>query len=389
MKRVCIVRRKHYPWQKNVKRNAEALASAGYEVDVICLARKGESRHETINGVNVHRLSLAHHRNNVFWYFCDYAVFFMVTSLILAWFSLRKRYDIIEVNTMPDFLVFITLVPKLLGSKIILYMYEDMPALFMSSFGKEPSHIGVKILRWIEKISASYAHHVIVSDGLPYKRVLEKHGIPSDKITVILNVPDDAIFDTATITVTQDERHFRLIVVSTLIKRYGIQTLIRAMPSICERVPELLVDVVGEGEYFPALEEMACSLGVRQYINFIGLVRHDEVPYYISRAHVGVAPMIADVGAPNKLFEYSALARPSISSDLPGIRAVFDDDCVLYFPPDDERELAARVLDLYLNPEKMFALGCRAQSHYEKYRWSSLRHEYLKVYSGLLDNSWQ
>ena len=387
MKRVCIVRRKYYLMQKNLKRNAETLANSGYEVDVICLRKKGDRKREKIKGVNVYRLSLPHHRDSVFWYFFDYAIFFIVTSFVLAWFSVRKRYDIIEVNTMPDFLVFITLFPRLLGSKVILYMFENMPALFMSSFGKSPSHIGVKTLRWIEKISASYAHRVIVSDGLPYKEVLVGHGIPSDKITVVLNVPDDAIFSSEFDNHSQDPEHFRLVVVSTIIRRYGIQTLIKALPLLYKQVPELMVDIVGEGEYQPVLEGMACELGVRDYINFVGQVPHEDVPSYIARAHIGIAPMIEDVGAPNKAFEYSALARPWIASDLPGLRAVFDDDCFLYYQPDDERELATQILELYRNPEKMAAIGSRAQSFYRKYQWSTLKLEYLGVYEELLAGS--
>jgi glycosyltransferase involved in cell wall biosynthesis len=389
MKRVCIVRRKRYPAQKNVKRNAEALASAGYEVDVICLGEKGDKKRETLKGVNVYRLPLPHHRDSVFWYFVDYAVFFIVTSLMLAWFSLRRRYDVIEVNTMPDFLVFITLFPRLLGSKVILYMFENMPGLFMSSFGKGQSHIGTRVLRWIEKISASYAHRVIVSDGLPYKEVLVGHGIPGDKITVILNVPDDAIFNDEVVSSTnsQDQTHFRLVVVSTIVKRYGIQTLVKALPLLCEQIPELMVDIVGEGEYQSTLEEMASDLGVRDRLNFVGQVPHEDVPSYIARAHVGIAPMIDDVGAPNKLFEYSALARPSIASSLPGLRTVFEDGCFLYFQPDDERDLAAQILDLYRNPEKMVTLSSCAQGFYRKYQWSILKHEYLGVYEELLIGS--
>ena len=384
MKRVCIIRQKYYPENKNLRRNAEALVREGYQVDVICLALKEDKKRETVNGVNAHRISLAYHRGNVFWYFFDYAAFFVLSFLTLARLSLKERYDVVEVDTMPDFLVFISIFPRLLGSKVILYMFENMPALFISGFKLSPNHIGAKLLRFMEKASASYAHHVVVSDGFPYKNVLESRGIPSDKITVVLNVPDDAIFDPTLVASTVDGNHFRLTVVSTITERYGIQTLVKAVPLLVKDIPNLEVDIVGEGEYRPDLEKMAHDLGVERYLNFTGVIPLDDVPPYIARAHVGVAPMNEDVGAPNKLFEYAALGKPSVASALTGMMAVFEDNGVLYFQPGNEKDLAARILELYHNSEKRTSLGARAQAFYRKYHWPVMKHKYLGVYKQLL-----
>ncbi len=71
---------------------------------------------------------------NVFWYLFDYAAFFILASLKLAQLSLKKRYDVIEVQTMPDFLVFVTLFPRLLGSKVIFYMFENTPRIVRLKF---------------------------------------------------------------------------------------------------------------------------------------------------------------------------------------------------------------------------------------------------------------
>lgn len=390
MKRVCIVRRKFYLWQKNLKRNAETLVSEGYEVDVICVSMRGEAKHEVLNGVNVYRLSLPYHRGNKAWYapwyVLDYAAFFVLAFLKLAQLSLKKRYDVVEVNTMPDFLVFITFFSRLLGSKVILYMFENMPALFISTFKTGPNHIGAKLLRFIEKVSAQYAHRVIVSDGIHYKRVLESRGIPGQKITVVLNVPDDAIFDEGSVPGAKDDDYFRLVVTSTLIKRYGVQTVVRAIPLLLKDIPELTVDIVGEGEDRPELEKMARDLGVEGRLNFTGWVRYDDLPRYIAQADIGLAPMIDDVGLPNKLFEYFALGKPAVVSALPSLLDTFDsnNECVAFFQPNDERDLAARVVELYRSPERRNSLVSHALAFYRNCQWSVMKHEYLKVYEELL-----
>jgi len=319
------------------------------------------------------------------WYLFDYTAFFTLASLKLAQLSLKKRFDVVEVNTMPDFLVFITLLPRLLGSKVILYMYENMPALFMSTFETGLNHIGTRLVCLAERVSAGYAHHVIASDGIAHKRALESRGIPGKKITVVLNVPDDAIFKPNSLPTVSDGNYFRLIVVSTIVKRYGIQTLVKAIPLLTKDIPELKVDVVGDGEYRPELERMAHNLGVEEYLNFTGLVPLDVVPSYITRADIGLAPMLDDVGLPNKLFEYFALGKPVVVSALPSLMDNFDNNgYVVYFKPDDETDLATRILELYRNPEKRSSLASHGQAFYNDCQWSVMKHEYLKVYRKLL-----
>lgn len=383
MKRVCIVRQKYWP-NKNVVRNAKALVSQGYEVDVFCLRKRGEKARETIDGVNVHRLHLGFRRGNVLWYLFEYSAFFLLMSLKLAWISLRKRYDVIEVDTMPDVFVFITFFPRLLGTRVILYMYENMPELFASTFDKGPNHVGTRLMCLMERISAGYAHRVIVSDGIPYKRVLESHGVPSKKITVVLNVPDDAIFDPKFSLDAKDGDHFRLIVVSTIVKRYGVQTLIKAIPLLLKDIPELRVDVIGEGEYRPELEKLSHELGVAEHIRFTGLVPLEDVPSFIAQADIGIVPTITDLGLPNKLFEYFALGKPCVVSALPSLKATFDNSHVLFYEPDDAEGLASRILELCHSPEKRASLTSHAQAFYQNCRWQLMKHEYLKVYEDLL-----
>jgi glycosyltransferase involved in cell wall biosynthesis len=384
MRRVCIVRQKIYRFQRNLRRSAETLVKEGYEVDVICVGLEGERKRETLKGVNVHRVFFSYHRESIFWYVFDYAAFFILASLRLAWFSLKKRYDVVEVHTMPDFLVFVTLFPRLLGSKVILYMFENTAEVFMSSFGIGRNHIIARLLKWIAKISASYADRVIVSDGPLHKKSVECCGIPSEKITVVLNVPDESAFNIEPASFAEENNHFQLVVVSTVLKRYGIQTLIQAVPLLLKNISDLKVDIIGDGELRPDLEKMARNLGIEGYINFTGFIPYETVPTYVARAHVAVAPMIDDVGAPNKIFEYLALGKATVASSLPGVKAVFDDRSVLYFQPGDERDLANRILELYQSPEKRADLSHSGKTKYNQYRWPVMRDRYLRVYKQLL-----
>jgi len=385
MKRICIVRRKYYPWQKNVRRDAEALVKAGYQVDVICTGHKAQKPFEVLNGVHIYRTITPYNRDNSLLVLYDYITFFILSFLKLTWFDLRKHYAVIEINTMPDFLVFITVICRLLGSKVILYMFEDMPGLFMSSYKVGPQNIGARILRFFEKWSATYADHVIVSDGLHYKHHLENRGLPPSKITVILNVPDTGVFQSIPPPALNAKHPFRIVIVSTLVKRYGVQTVIKAIPFAVKHIPDLIVDIVGDGEYRPYLQEIARELQIDKHVHFWGWVEHDNIPGIIARADLGLAPMSDDVGLPNKLFEYFALGKPAIVSAQPSLISAFDHNgTVAFFEPDNEVDLADHIVYLFRNPEKRKSLVSHGYEFYNTCRWEITQKEYLKVYEELL-----
>jgi hypothetical protein len=217
--RVCIVRQHNYPGQRNLRRNAEALLAQGYEVDVICQKGDGQKRQETLNGVNLYRLPPRHHRGKVLHYLFDYTVFSLLVFFTLAWRSLRRRYRVIEVETMPDFLVFSTLIPRLFGTKIVFYMFENMPGLFASGYKVSTRHPAVRFLTFVSKLSAKYAHRVIVSDGEHHRKWVEDLGIPRDKITLVFNVPDEKIFSMPEPSASTRKDTFRVLVLSTFLSR--------------------------------------------------------------------------------------------------------------------------------------------------------------------------
>ncbi len=95
--------------------------------------------------------------------------------------------------------------------------------------------------------------------------------------------------------------------------------------------------------------------------------------------------MSDDVGLPNKLFEYFAMGKPAIVSAQPSLIGAFGrNGTVAFFEPDNEIELADRILELYRNPEKRASLVSHAYDFYNQHQWSILKHDYLKVYEELL-----
>lgn len=383
--KVCIIRRDYYPRENHVRRNAEALRDAGYQVDIICLKLEDERKFEMVDGISVYRIPVNHRRGTILGYIVEYGLCFLLLFVKLNLLYLKKKYDVIEVDTMPDFFVFVSLIPKLLSSKVVLYLFEDMPELMTSKFCLGSHNFIVKFLALVEKLSANYADHVIVCHELSYQKLIEKRNVKTP-ITVVLNVPDEGTFGLSVRIVKRirpSDTSFTIIHHGTITENYGIQTIIEAVSLLRDEI-SIRLKIFGKGEYTRPLKDLAKTLGVKKEVNFMGYVSQETLIEEIEKADVGVVALLNEYQSPNKLFELVAMGKPVIVSSLQTIRQHFDGDSLKYFQVGDARDLARCILELYRNSSQRASLVANASKIYEKYRWPKMRRKYLKAYEDLM-----
>ena len=128
-KSICMPVYSFYPFDPRVRRAAEALMENGHSVDVICLMEEGDKKVDSFNGVGIYRVSLTHKRGGYLRYIYHYSMFFLQVFIILNSLDRKKKYDVIHVHSLPDFLVFVAKIQKLKGRKVILDLHEVMPEI--------------------------------------------------------------------------------------------------------------------------------------------------------------------------------------------------------------------------------------------------------------------
>lgn len=381
MSRVCVIRRAYYPAESHVRRNVESLVAAGYSVDLVCLRNRGQRAFEVIGGVNVHRVPLAARRAGVVSYFFEYCAFFLLACAAVTWLHLRHRFAVVEADSMPDFLVFAGVVPRLTGARLLLYLFESMPEIWAQKKGLPMTHRAIRLLKWQERISCGFAHAVLCCHDFA-RDALIANGIAAEKITTILNVPDETLFhryDDATAPVNGT---LRLVQHGTITENYGIQVVIEAISRLDRAIP-VMYDVVGEGEYRPALEELARRLQVQERVMFHGFVSRERLLELLLQSSVGVVPMLFEFQSPNKLFEFVALGKPVIASDRKTFKQHFTEEEVLYFKTGDAGDLARAIEEIHGEPRAVQERAERAARRYEDYRWAVMRRRYHAVYARL------
>jgi glycosyltransferase involved in cell wall biosynthesis len=240
----------------------------------------------------------------------------------------------------------------------------------------------VRLLRLLQRAAIAYSDHTIVV-AKTHKDNLTASGVAATRISVVENVPDESVFHPLS-PATQENGHFRLVTHGSLLERYGVQTLVRAVPLLLGEIPNVEVWIAGEGEYRPRLEALCREMGVEDRVRFLGWGPFEDMPRIIAGADVGIITVQFKVYClPNKLSEYLAMGKPVVSSAHESFQAYVPEGAALYYRAGDEKDLARRVLELYRDPEKRASVAARGQAAYEQFRWSVTKQKYLAIFEGL------
>jgi glycosyltransferase involved in cell wall biosynthesis len=388
--RICIIRQGSYPLDPRVRREVTALEALGHDIDVICLQRPGQSRRESSGRVTVYRLPLARKRGSPLRYLFEYAAFAVGAALLVSVLHLRHAYRLIQVNSMPDALVFAALGPRLLGrARVVLDLHECVPEFLASKYRLSARHPAVKLAQLAEQASIRFCDLAITCTDQMRDRFIERGAHP-DKISVVLNAADEEIFDPArTRPPTRVPGRLVLISHGSVAPLYGLDTAIRAVALLRGDARDISLQIYGIGPALEELRELARELDLGDSVYFSGrIVSLAELVSAISSADAGVVAnrrdVFRDLTHCNKMYDFIAMRKPVICSRTDAVQAYFDDDCFQYFTAGDEHDLARAIDELYERPELGETKVRRAAEVCEPYRWAHQRRAYQTMLSSAL-----
>jgi glycosyltransferase involved in cell wall biosynthesis len=384
-KTACVIRQAFYPQDPRVYKEVAVWVEKGWRVDVVCLRGKSEPKFETIGNVTVHRLQREMVRAGKIQYILQYFTFLLRCFLKVSRLSLKNRYQFIQINTMPDILVFSALLAKFQGVPIILDMHEVMPELFKCIYKISDDNVYIRTLKLFEKISTSFANHVITVNNQCLKIFLSR-GLPVQKSSIVINVPDNTVFrspEESWNTNSINNESLRLFSHGSMLERYGFQTLIEALALLKDRYPNVQLDLLGDGEYRQALVELSQKLNIRDRVHFHGYIPLKQVPGHIRSSDICVVPLIKDIYTdimlPNKIFEYVALKKPVVSSDVEAIQSFFPADEITYYRSGNAKDMADAIDGMLRRWDRTSQMVEKAYHRYTDFTWDKHKTVYYQA----------
>lgn len=251
------------------------------------------------------------------------------------------------------------------------------------------------ILMWTEPFNVSSATLVVVVSS-PLKETLMSWGIPDDRILIIPNAVNPQKFKTSPPDVCLRIKRklgipLRKTVVgfcSTFGEWHGIPELTEAILELnadLDRRERLFFVLYGDGKLRPMIEK---EIGHFDNVRFTGTVEYANIQDYLSICDILLSPhgKTPDgqgfFGSPTKLFEYMAMAKGIVGSDLDQIGEVLEDgETAVLVEPGDVGALVQGVIFLADYPEERARLGANARRVViEKHTWEQNASRVIQAY---------
>ncbi|MDB5791790.1 MAG: glycosyltransferase, exosortase system-associated [Massilia sp.] len=232
-----------------------------------------------------------------------------------------------------------------------------------------------------------------ICEGL--RRDIVARGIPADKVTVIPNAVDIDKFAVGG-SADQDLKSrlglagTRLIgFIGSFYAYEGLDVLLRAVPAMVARLPDLRVLLVGGGPQDAQLRQLAQDLNIADKVVFTGRVPHDQVNMYYDLLDVLVYPRLpmrlTELVTPLKPLEAMAQGRILAASDVGGhLELITDGKTGVLFKAGDPASLAEKVGALLEQQEQWPALRANGRHYVETERnWPVSVARYRDIYGRL------
>lgn len=356
--RVCMRVNNEYTNDARVRREAETLAAAGYDITVIADARSHLPDDEVLHGVRVKRIRK--------------------TSRIPYWSIVRplrdERADIYHAHDVDSLLP--CLAAARLASRGARVIYDSHE--LWRAHARDKMHTRRRLLVRFEGPMVRAADGLIsVSDDI-VRLISERYRFRGPAVTV-MNTPREyfsseladawALRDADPLT--------RIAYVSVFQEGRGAVQLINALEHLpADHVVELIGNIA-QPEYERRMREAARPFGDR--VVFAGRVPGDQVVPRLAAATLSavlIEPISESyrMSAPNKMFESMAAGTPTVASDLPTIaRITREEDAGVICDPSDPVDIARAVREAC---GRLDELREHARAAARTYNW---QHEQIKL----------
>jgi glycosyltransferase involved in cell wall biosynthesis len=386
-KRIGMITHSFYETDNRVTRYAEALAERGDQVDVIALRRSPSSRAiETLNGVHVSRIQYRFKKSEqtTAAYFWPMLRFLIASSCRLTNRHLKRPYDVLHIHNMPDFLVFAAWYPKLTGVKLILDIHDIVPELYGSKFGAGRRKGTMTLLKCMERISATFANHVIVSNHLWLEKYTSRTRT-AHRSSVYINNVDTRVYRPN--RTRPDDGRLIILFPGGLQWHQGLDIALNAFSKISPELPNVVFHIYGDGNMKGALVKQAAELGLNGKVQFFDPVPIHEIVKVMANADLGVVPKRADSfgnqAYSTKIMEFMSLGVPVVVSKTEIDQYYFNDSVVRFFESGNINALAEAMVEILKNPERRREQVANALVYSERHGWDSRKASYLSLVDSL------
>lgn len=248
---------------------------------------------------------------------------------------------------------------------------------------------GNPIVHEIEQQALLMADRIIAVSGITKSIIVQRYGIPADKVEVVYNGIDTSSFDDGYVYDMRTYKHLELLksegytVVATVTRftvQKGLTHFIRAAAKACERYDKLVFLLAGDGEQRDELIQLAADLGVSDKIFFTGFVRGKQWRDSYSVADIFV---MSSVSEPFGITALEAAHHDSalIISKQSGVGEVLKN--IYRYDFWDTNLLADQLITIATSPSLTAELKSKVKEEYDNLSWDDIANQCMVLYRNM------
>ena len=351
---------------------AEELVNLGHTVDVITSKIKGEADEQRIEGFTVFRVPSW--RKGIH----DCGLRGALTFVFFAAFRLRQlvkenNYDVLHYFFgLPT--GFLSLLPGKHQSipYIVSLRGSDVPHYDIYNTRLQWAHALLKpVTRRIWKRAKKV---VAVTDSL---KETAHETARDQEIIVVPNGVDTDLFKPKE-TFEESDEVFKLICVTRLIERKGVEHLLEALAELKDKT--IALSIFGTGSHENFLKNLCSNLLLNDQVIFYGYCPWEELPRYFAINHAFVLPSLAEAFG-NAFAEAMACGLPVIGGNSGGIRDLVQKGSGILVEPGNVEEIKQAIITLKNSKQLRGKMGrINRQRIQEEYSWPRVAERFVRIY---------
>ena len=300
--------------------------------------------------------------------------------------SLKRTPDIVEFHDQVECYEYLKGY-RIDGTKTILFIHadgsDDGNKMILSYYPKlrntkDEKKMDIELKYTIENIDAFACITKIERTNM-----IKKYPILNNKIFSVVNgitdLTAEQLEDTAKIRMQSNSKKYRLVCVGSMNGRKGHAEILEAINRMNQSIRrDLQITFVGSGFEMPQLIAKAEEYGIRDYVNFVGVVPNEKVYKYQAQSNINI--LISKLeGLPLSLIEGLRSGLALISTNVSGIPELIDDGINGKLINYDIEAL----LNLFNNLDKYDwdTMGVKSRKKFEDYyNFNRMREDFLVMF---------
>ncbi|MCF8221713.1 MAG: glycosyltransferase family 4 protein [Bacteroidales bacterium] len=258
---------------------------------------------------------------------------------------------------------------------------------------KNPSYNEKAVLSEICKM----AHTLVVMTNKAIKFLVERYNVPGEKIVLIEHGVPDIYFSQE-----ESRKEFKLENKKVLLtfgfigRNKGIETVIKALPDVVKKYPELIYIILGKThpnvlrhsgeEYRVFLSQLVKSLNLDKHVIFLNeFLSEQDLFKYLYACDIYITPYLNESQITSGTLSYAVgVGSAVISTPYWHAEELLSEGRGLFFNFHDSKQLTSLLIRLIKHPEELNELKEKAAAHGRKITWPKSGSNYLELASRVM-----